>query len=66
LSGLEIKGSAYFWRRMAAAHPQAIQEGGFLASHPSTPERFLALEKTVEEIKQKQAAGKPLRPEMKK
>jgi len=66
LGGLEIKGSAYFWRRMAAAHPQAIQEGGFLASHPSTPERFLALEKTVEEIKQKQAAGKPLRPEMKK
>jgi len=66
LSGLEIKGAAYFWRRMAAAHPQAIREGGFLASHPSTPERFLALEKTVEEIEQKQAAGKPLRPEMKK
>lgn len=66
LSGLEIEGAPHFWRRMAAAHPQAIQQGGFLASHPSTPERFLALEKTVAEIKQKQAAGQKLRPEMKK
>lgn len=66
LSGLEIEGTAHFWRRMAAAHPQAIQSGGFLATHPSTPERFLALEQTVKEIKAKQAEGKPLRPEMKK
>jgi len=66
LSGIEIEGAPYFWRRMAAAHPQAIQQGGFLATHPSTPERFLALEKAVEEIKQKQADGKPLRPEIKK
>ena len=66
LSGVEIEGAAHFWRRMAAAHPQAIQSGGFMATHPSTPERFLSLENTVAEIKRKQAEGKPLRPEMKK
>ncbi|MCE2509935.1 MAG: M48 family metalloprotease, partial [Alphaproteobacteria bacterium] len=66
LSGVGIDGAAYFWRRMAAAHPQAIQSGGFLATHPSTPERFLGLENTIVEIKQKQTAGKPLRPELKK
>jgi hypothetical protein len=64
LSGLEIEEAAYFWRRMAAANPQAIQPGGFLSTHPSTPERFLSLENTVVEIKRKQMDGKSLRPEM--
>ncbi|MEQ9042657.1 MAG: M48 family metallopeptidase [Alphaproteobacteria bacterium] len=66
LSEVEIEGAAHFWRRMAAAHPQSIQPGGFMATHPSTPERFLGLENAIAEIKQKQAEGKPLQPEMKK
>jgi len=63
LSGLEIEEAAYFWRRMAASNPQAIQPGGFLSTHPSTPERFLAIANTVAEIKRKQTDGKSLRPE---
>ncbi len=62
-AGYEIGKAPNFWRRMAAANPGSIQQRGFGASHPSTPERFLALEKIVEEIKAKQAAGKELVPQ---
>lgn len=63
-AGLEIEHAPNFWRRMAAAHPGAIRSD-FNTSHPSTPYRMLALEETVKEIKAKQAAGVPLKPEMK-
>jgi hypothetical protein len=32
-------------------------------THPTTPERFVAIEKTIEEIKAKRAADRPLFPE---
>ncbi|HET7586416.1 MAG TPA: M48 family metalloprotease [Gemmatimonadaceae bacterium] len=51
-----------FWRRMAQATPGSIK---FASSHPTTAERFLRLEKTVQEIRDKQAAGAELLPEMK-
>jgi predicted Zn-dependent protease len=63
-AGYDIKGAANFWRRLAAEHPQTIEKG-FAASHPSTPERFVAMEKTIQEIKEKQKLGKPLIPETK-
>lgn len=59
-----IENVAQFWRRMAAEHPGGIRENHG-ASHPSTPERFLAIEKTVEEIHIKQKAGFPLVPDRK-
>ena len=65
-AGYDIDKAPNFWRRMAAANPGSIQQRGFGASHPSTPERFLALEKIVEEIKAKQAAGKDLAPQLQK
>lgn len=64
-AGLPIDESPKFWRRMATAHPGSI-EAHHASSHPSTPERFVALEKTIEEIRQKEAAGSPLEPEYKK
>lgn len=65
-AGHEIDRAPNFWRRMAAANPGGIQQRGFGASHPSTPERFLALEKIVEEIKAKKSAGAELRPQLQK
>jgi membrane-associated protease RseP (regulator of RpoE activity) len=63
-AGLDIEDAPQFWRRMATAHPGNITRS-HASSHPSTPERFLALEKTVEEIKKKKAENLPLEPEYK-
>jgi hypothetical protein len=46
---------------MAVEHPGSI-DGAFMASHPSTTERFVALEQTVDEIKRRRAAGEELIP----
>jgi hypothetical protein len=61
-AGYAIGTAPNFWRRMAAANPSSIKNS-HTASHPPTPQRFLALEKTVAEITAKQAAGQPLIPE---
>lgn len=63
-SGGDIDTAPQFWRRMATLSPNAIKSS-HLASHPATPERFVALEATVQEIKAKRAAGKPLVPNLK-
>ena len=63
-SGGDIDNAPQFWRRMATLSPNAIKSS-HLASHPATPERFVALEETVKEIKAKKAAGKPLVPNLK-
>jgi predicted Zn-dependent protease len=63
LSGLPIDNSHYFWRRMAAANPGGIKQN-HASSHPSTPERFLSLEKTVGEIKHKTSSNLPLKPDL--
>jgi predicted Zn-dependent protease len=62
LAGLEIENSANFWRRMAALHPGSIGRN-HASSHPATAERFVAIEQTVLEIRQKQAGGLALTPE---
>ncbi len=58
----KIDNVALFWRRMAQENPQAIT---LASTHPSTSERFVSIEKTIAEIKQKQINNKPLKPEMK-
>ena len=63
-AGHDIRGATNFWRRLAAENPQAIKKG-FGASHPSTPERFVAMEKTIQEIIEKQRLDQPLIPERK-
>lgn len=63
-AGFEITGAPDFWRRMAAEHPQNIEET-FLASHPATAERSAALESAIIEIEDKLARGIPLIPDRK-
>lgn len=62
LGKYDIEHVAGFWRRMAAEHPGGIKENHG-ASHPSTPERFVAIEETVSEVRMKEKAGFPLRPD---
>ncbi|MBU3657911.1 MAG: PDZ domain-containing protein [Rhodocyclaceae bacterium] len=63
-AGGDIDNAPQFWRRMATLSPGSIQSS-HTATHPATPERFVALEETVKEIKAKKAAGKPLQPNLK-
>ncbi len=64
-AGMDVRGTANFWRRMAAVSPGAIQRA-LAVSHPSTPERYLAIEGATREILDKRAAGRPLLPELKR
>jgi hypothetical protein len=61
-AGYKIDDAASFWRRMATTNSKAIT---MKSSHPTTPERFIAIETTVGEIKQKIESGQPLKPELK-
>ncbi len=46
LANGNIEEAPNFWRRMAAEHPGSIQRN-HAATHPATPERFVALEKNA-------------------
>jgi predicted Zn-dependent protease len=61
-AGFNIADAPDFWRRMAAEHPGSIKKN-FAASHPSSPERYLALENAVKEIESKREHGDSLLPE---
>ncbi len=60
LAGYHIDNVANFWRRMAIQNPKSIQ---LKRSHPTTPERFIAIEKAILEIKHKQENQLPLVPD---
>ncbi|PUE04413.1 MAG: hypothetical protein C3L25_04370 [Candidatus Sedimenticola endophacoides] len=55
-----MRGRLDFWCRMAILHPDSIKMN---FSHTTTPERVVALEQTVAEIKAKQANGPAFAPE---
>jgi beta-barrel assembly-enhancing protease len=61
-AGYDIEHAADFWRRMAVSNSQAIT---VKTSHPTTPQRFLAIEETVKEINAKITKGEALKPELK-
>jgi hypothetical protein len=63
-AGYDITGAADFFRRMAVEHPGSIR-GNYLATHPSMPERFVAIENTIREIEEKLQRSEPLIPEKK-
>lgn len=63
-AGMDISTAPNFWRRMGQQEPRSIQ-GSFISTHPSAPERYLTLEKTIREIQAKQKAGLPLIPNAK-
>lgn len=60
-AGYDVSDAANFWRRMAIEYP-ASMERSYLASHPSTPERSLGIEKTAREIAAKRSRGAALVP----
>jgi predicted Zn-dependent protease len=62
LAGYDITNAANIWRRLAAENPESIEKR-YAGSHPSSPERFVAIENTVKEIKEKQKRGQSLIPE---
>ncbi len=64
-AGYDIESAPNFWRRMGAANPGAISLD-HATSHPATPERFVALEQTVQEISNKRTNQLPLVPNTKK
>lgn len=64
-SAMNIDDAAHFWRRMAVIHPGRIQRN-YMNTHPATPERFVAIEKTIGEIHGKRSAGQALVPEYKR
>ena len=60
-AGYKIDGADDFWKRLAATHPATVLNG-YVANHPATSFRLLAINKAAEEIKAKQAAKRPLVP----
>lgn len=60
--GYPTSGVSNFWRRMSSEiNPDTIETR---TSHPTSPERFVALQKASAEISAKRAAHKPLMPNM--
>jgi membrane-associated protease RseP (regulator of RpoE activity) len=62
MAGMPIDEAPVLWRRMAATQTTS---GGFLASHPTTSERYVALDRTIDEIHAKQEKKELLRPNIK-
>ena len=60
-AGYNIDNAARFWQRLATQYPATVLNG-YTANHPGTAYRIAAINKTVAEIKGKQAAKKALLP----
>lgn len=60
-AGYNIDGASAFWKRLANAYPATVLNG-YVANHPATAFRVAAIERTVADVKAKQAAKKPLLP----
>jgi len=60
-AGYNPNGVADFWRRMALKK-DTMETVAMRTTHPSSPERFVALEHARQEVMKKKATGKPLIP----
>lgn len=60
-AGYRIEEAPNFWRAMAQYEPQGIYAR---STHPTTAERFVAMHKTIAEIRTKQRQRLPLMPNM--
>lgn len=60
-AGYDIDQVTPFWQRMAGQYPATVLNG-YTALHPSTNYRVAAMEKTIKDIRAKQARKKPLLP----
>jgi hypothetical protein len=61
-AGYNSTGVADFWRRYAAETPKALTNR---TTHPTSPERFIAIDHAHKEIAKKKALGQPLIPNLK-
>ncbi len=61
-AGYPIEQAPDFWRLMSAQQPKSIY---VTSTHPNNAARTIAMEKTIKEIRAKQAAGEPLIPNIK-
>lgn len=61
-SGYDVRKAPDFWRRMAAINPDGIYNG---VTHPTSAERFIGLQKTVNEIRYKRKHRIALLPDFK-
>jgi beta-barrel assembly-enhancing protease len=61
-AGFDPTEAEKFWRTLAQESPKQIFFAGL---HPTSPERFLLIQRTNDEVAQKRRANLPLRPEMK-
>lgn len=62
-AGYNTKNVAYFWRRMAVENGEKSLY--IRRTHPTSPERFVAIERTRQEILSKKKNGQPLYPNIK-
>jgi beta-barrel assembly-enhancing protease len=60
-AGYDVTGAPAFWQRLAAQYPSSVANG-YNAIHAPIAARMPTIDKTVAEIKRKQAGGKPLLP----
>jgi hypothetical protein len=60
-AGYKIDGYPKFWKELAATYPATVLNG-YVANHPATAFRVAAMEKSIAEIKAKQAGQRPLVP----
>ncbi|WP_307732435.1 M48 family metallopeptidase [Massilia sp. MB5] len=60
-AGYNIDRAKAFWQRLAAQYPASVLNG-YMAVHPATTARYAAIDRTVGEIKAKQAGKRPLVP----
>ncbi|MEX0807013.1 MAG: M48 family metallopeptidase [Candidatus Binatia bacterium] len=60
-AGYDVTKAPDFFRRMSNEHPGTIK-GNFFSTHPSNPERTLAVESTIKELRHRIHAEEPLLP----
>ena len=63
-AGYNLDDAVNFWRRFAVEVPNSIYSTG--GTHPSTAERYVRMESTIKEIKDKISKGEKLIPSYKK
>jgi hypothetical protein len=60
-AGYNVTNAPRFWQRLASQYPATVLNG-YTAIHPATAYRLAAMEKTIADIKTKQARKQPLLP----
>jgi Zn-dependent protease with chaperone function len=61
-SGYNVKNALNFWRRFSVKEPDMVDISN---THPTNPERFIAMQKTIDEIAYKHKHRAPLIPDYK-